>query len=165
MKTIISVLFVSVLAGSYAFTGGRTDFKTGDTEILLKQKVLFELLQHPYQPGVSVYKPDYLSIVQSFDFEHNFDHFNNVDAVKEFWYFYKKGLMPYNELFSIYNEQHRRQAIALFHVFYYAKGNIFFFIVILIWFSVFIRWALDSESLKFFSIWNFILFPNPRSIP
>lgn len=126
MKTIISVLFVSVLAGSYAFTGGRTDFKAGDQTILQKQKVLFELLQHPYQPGVSTYKPEFLNIVQSFNFEQYYDHFNNVDAVKEFYYFYKKGLMPFNELFSIYNEYHRKQAIALFHVFYYAKGTILF---------------------------------------
>lgn len=126
MKTILSVLFVSVLAGSYAFTGGRTDFKTGNAELLNKQKVLFELLQHPYQPGVSIYKPEYLSLVQSFDFEHSFDHFRNVDAVKEFYFYYKKGLMPFNELFSIHNEHHRRQAIALFHVFYYAKGIILF---------------------------------------
>lgn len=122
MKTIISVLFVSVLAGSYAFTGGRTDFKTGDTEILQRQRLLFDLLQHPYQPGVSIYKPDYLNVEQSFDFENYYEHYNNVDAVKEFVYFYKKGLIPYNELFSIYNEYHRRQAISLFHVFFYAKG-------------------------------------------
>lgn len=131
MKTIISVLFVSVLAGSYAFTGGRTDFKTGDTQVLQKQKALFELLQHPYQPGVSIYKPEYLSIVQSFNFEQSYDHFNNVEAVKEFYYLYKKGLMPFNELFSIYNEYHRRQAISLFHVFYYAKGITVFLILLL----------------------------------
>lgn len=123
MKAIISVLLLSALAGSYAFIGGRTDFKNADKDALNKQKVLFELLQHPYQPGVSVFKGEYLNIANSFDFEQNFNNFNNVEAIKEFYYMYKKGLMPYNQLFSIYNMRHRRQAIALFHVFYYAKGT------------------------------------------
>lgn len=126
MKTILSVLFV--LVGAYAFTGGRTTFKTGDKDVLIKQKVLFNLLQHPYQPGVSIYPQEYYNIMQSWDFEHSWELFRNVNAVKEFWYIYKKGLMPFNELFSIYNENHRRQAIALFHVFYYAKGISFFII-------------------------------------
>lgn len=122
MKTILSVLFVSVLAVA-AYPGGQTNYKTGDKDVLAKQKVLFELLQHPYQPGVSIYKPEYFETVKNFNFEQNFELFHNVDAVKEFWFYYQKGLMPFNELFSIFNENHRRQAIALFHVFYNAKGN------------------------------------------
>lgn len=120
MKTILSVLFVSVLAGSLAYPPSS---KTADKSLLAKQSVLFELLQHPYQPGVSIYKPEYLNIVKSFDLENNLNLYKNVEAVKEFVLFYKKGLIPYNELFSIYVEHHRRQAIALFHVFYYAKGK------------------------------------------
>lgn len=138
MRTIISVLFVSIVAGTYAFGGpyggqysGQTagqfseqaNFKYADKDVVEKQALLFELLQHPYQPGVSIYKPEYLNIVNSFDFERSYEYFRNVDAVKEFFYFYKRGLIPFNELFSIYNQKHRQQAIALFHVFYYAKGN------------------------------------------
>lgn len=132
MKTIISVLFVSILAGSLAFRHGSTDYKYADKDTLAKQSVIYELLQHPYQPGVSIYKPEYLEIVNAFDFEHSYDLFRNVDAIKEFYYYYKKGFIPYHELFSIHHEHHRRQAIALFHVFYYAKGEfltkfVFFF--------------------------------------
>lgn len=126
MKTIISILFISALAGSFAFIGGRTDFKNADKDILQKQKVIYEVLQHPYQPGVSIYKQDFLNIVNGFDFEQYYGNFKNADAVKEFYHMYNKGLMPFNELFSIYNKRHRRQAIALFHVFYYAKGNFHF---------------------------------------
>lgn len=124
MKTILSVLFV-LIVGAYAFTGGRTTFKTGDKDVLIKQKLLFEVLQHNYQPGVSIYKPEYLTIVQSFDIEKSFNLYTNVDAVKEFWFMYKKGLMPFNELFTLYNVNHKRQAIALFHFFYYANGMSF----------------------------------------
>jgi len=88
---------------------------------LRKQAKLLELLQHPYQPGVSIYNPSYLNIVNSFDLERDLELYNNVNAIKEFVLFYKKGLIPYNELFSIYNDVHRQQAVALFHVFYYAK--------------------------------------------
>lgn len=125
MKAIISVLFVSIIAGSYAISSypSGNNFKNADKEFVEKQTKLFELLQHPYQPGVSIYKPEYLNIVNTFNVEKNYDYFTNVEAVKEFFYFYKKGLIPYNELFSIYNEYHRQQAIALFHVFYYAKGE------------------------------------------
>lgn len=123
MKTILCVLFVSIAAGTYAFTGGRTDFKAASAEIVEKHKLIYELLQHPYQPGVSIYKPELLNIVKSFKFEENYEKFSNVKAVKEFYHFYNTGLMPFNELFSIYNEHHRRQVIALFHVFFYAKGN------------------------------------------
>lgn len=125
MKAILSVLFVSILAGSLAFRTGSTDYKYADKDVLAKESVIYELLQHPYQPGVSIYKPEYLDIVNAFDFEKSYSLFTNVDAVKEFYYFYKKGLIPYNELFSIYHEHHRRQAISLFHVFYYAKGEFF----------------------------------------
>ncbi|XP_055316928.1 larval serum protein 2-like [Sitodiplosis mosellana] len=121
MRTIISVLFVSILAGSYAFYSDPTHFKNADNNVLSKQALLFELLQHPHQPGVSIYKPEYSNIVNAFDLEHSYELFRNTDAIKEFYFFYKKGLIPYNELFSIYNDHHRQQAIALFHVFYYAK--------------------------------------------
>lgn len=125
MRTIISVLFVSIFAGSYAFYSDHAHFKNADKDILSKQAVLLELLQHPYQPGVSVYKPQYLDIVHSFNFENSYDKFQNTDAIKQFYHMYKHGLMPFNELFSIYNKKHRQQAIALFHVFYYAKGKCF----------------------------------------
>lgn len=124
MRTIISVLFVSLFAGSFAFYSDQTHFKDADRDVLNRQSLLLELLQHPYQPGVSIYKPEYLNIVNSFDFERSYPLFNNVEAVKEFYFLYGKGLIPYNELFSIYNEYHRKQAIALFHVFYYAKGEL-----------------------------------------
>lgn len=128
MKAIISVLFVCIFAGSFAYQtnfGGQNNFKYAENDFVQKQSLLFELLQHPYQPGVSIYKPEYLNIVNLFEqnFEKNFQLYRNEDAVKEFFFLYKKGLIPYNELFSIYNEYHRQQAIALFHVFYYAKGK------------------------------------------
>lgn len=127
MKTILSVLFVSVLAGSFAYPPSS---KVADKDVLARQKVLFELLQHPYQPGVSIYnRPEYLDIVKSYSIESNLNLYTNVEAVKDFVLFYKKGLIPYNELFSIYVEKHSRQAIALFHVFYYAKGKILYSIV------------------------------------
>lgn len=124
MKTIISVLFVCVLLGPYAVVGGPTDLNNAEKDVLHKQKALFELLQHPYQSAASIFKPEHLNIVKSFDFEKSYDSFNPdaVDNVKEFYHMYKKGLMASDELFSIYNYNHRRQAIALFQVFYNAKG-------------------------------------------
>lgn len=125
MKAIISVLFACVLLGSHAVIGGPTDHNSAEKDVLHKQKALFELLQHPYQSAASIFKPEHLNVVKSFDFEKNYDSFHPdaVDNVKEFYHMYKKGfLMPSDELFSIYNYNHRRQAIALFQVLYNAKG-------------------------------------------
>lgn len=126
MKAIINVLCLGAFLGPYAAIGGPTDLRNAEKDVLDKQKALFELLQHPHQPGVSIFKPEHLDIVKSFDFEESYDSFHPdaVDNVREFYQMYKKGLLiPSNELFSIYNYNHRRQAIALFHVFYNANGE------------------------------------------
>lgn len=119
MKTFVSVLFVSIIVGTWAFTT-RTDHNA-DKDALTRQAFLFEFLQHSYQPGVSVFSQKYLTIAQSYNIDQSYDLYKNADAVKQFMYYYKKGLIPFNELFSIYNPYHRDQAVALFHVFYYAK--------------------------------------------
>lgn len=54
-------------------------------------------------------------------FEDNYNLYTNVEAVREFVTYHKTGLLPMNEIFTIYNEHHRDQVVALFHVFFYAK--------------------------------------------
>lgn len=126
MRTIISVLFVSIfIAGSFAYYTDPSHFKNADNDVLHKQAFLLEILQHPHQHGEYIYKPEYLNIVKSFNFENYYDHFSNQDAVKEFYYLYQHHPIPYYEEFSIHDKLHRQHAIALFHVFHYAKGEFF----------------------------------------
>lgn len=113
MAAILGVLFVAALAKSSELS----------SKYLQTQSVILETLRHPYQPGVCIYKPEYLNIVNSFDFEKNAHSFSNVDAVKDFYNIYKKGLIPTTETFSIYNERHRNEAFALSNLFCSAEGK------------------------------------------
>lgn len=113
MESILGVLFIGTLAKSSELT----------SQYLQTQSLILEILRHPYQPGVCIYKPEYLQIVNSFDFEKNAHSFSNVDAVKEFNNIYKKGLIPTTETFSIYNERHRNEAFALSNLFCSAEGK------------------------------------------
>lgn len=47
--------------------------------------------------------------------------FQNQTAVKQFLSYYRQGLLPRGEIFSVFNEYQLQQAIALFNVFYYAN--------------------------------------------
>lgn len=121
-----------VLAGLVALSCGylipeRKVKSFEDTTFLYKQRAILELLQHVHQNDVM---PTLYEDAMLWRFEDNFDLFTNVDAVKEFYDFYKLGLLPMNEIFTIYNEYHRDQVIALFHVFYYAKDFETFFKVL-----------------------------------
>lgn len=51
----------------------------------------------------------------------------NPQAVKEFSYYYRQGLLPRGEIFSEFYEPQLKQAIALFKVLYYAKDYDTFF--------------------------------------
>lgn len=113
-----------VLAGLVALTCGyyvpekKVQTYETDKDFVYKQKSILYLLQHVHQNEVFVKQFEQSKL---WNFEDNYSYFNNVDAVREFVNYYEAGLLPMNEIFSIYNEYHRDQVVALFHVFYYAK--------------------------------------------
>lgn len=49
------------------------------------------------------------------------DSFTDPKYVKEFLHFWKEGFLPRGEVFSIFYEHQKEEAVALFNVFYYAK--------------------------------------------
>ncbi|KAJ6638512.1 Larval serum protein 2 [Pseudolycoriella hygida] len=113
-----------VLAGLVALSCGYivvdqkvNTYKT-DTDFLYKQKVILQLLQHVHQNEVLLKLWDEAKL---WKFEDNYNYFTNVEAVQEFVTNYKRGLLPMDEIFTIYNTYHRDQVVALFHVFFYAK--------------------------------------------
>lgn len=120
MKTISSVLFVCVLTGSFAVPPSS---ETAKKSLLEKERVLLELLQYPHQPGESIYEPEYLKIVNSFDMKSHINEYNDFGAVTEFMRLSNKGLIPYDESFSIYIENHRQEATALSNVLYSSKSK------------------------------------------
>jgi len=112
-----------VLAGLVAVTCGFFVFerkvKTSDTaEFVNKQKSILEVLQHIHQNEILIklYEESKL-----WHFEDHYDLFKNVEVVRNFITVHKDRLLPMNEIFTIYNEDHRRQTISLCNVFYNAK--------------------------------------------
>lgn len=123
MESISIILFVSALLIYRASASNFSNIATVDKSFFNKPNFLFEMLQHVDQPAVCIYNKEYLDIANSFDFEHSFSLFTNIDAVNEFYRFYKKSLTAAKETFSIYNENHRREAFALSDVLCSAKGK------------------------------------------
>lgn len=119
MKAIFLVVFavLATLASGYVVVP-ESKVKYADKDFLFKQKAIFEVYQHVHQHEVhtALYEDS-----KNFNVEEHYDYYTNVEAVKEFVYFYKHGMLPFDEVFTIFNDEHREQAIALFNFFYYAK--------------------------------------------
>lgn len=122
----MKLIAVFIVACAVAVASGgvhktKTPTKFVDETFLLKQKAILHLLQHVHQKDIYT---DEKWLTENEFFINDFDYttkFTNVEAVTEFLNFYRSGMLPRGEVFSIMNEIHRRQVIALFHLFYYAK--------------------------------------------
>ncbi|XP_053693940.1 hexamerin-1.1-like [Sabethes cyaneus] len=114
----VLVLATALVLASAAFVPSTSQVKYADKEWLHKQEDLLLLFRHLYQKD---WNPQLVAYAKNFAVKSSFHLYNNVDAVKEFWTYYEHGLLPKGEVFSVFNEVHREQAVALFHLFYYAK--------------------------------------------
>ncbi|XP_055616584.1 hexamerin-1.1-like [Toxorhynchites rutilus septentrionalis] len=117
MRSILAVTVVCLFAtasGSYM----TKDVTYADKPLLVKQKAILEIFQHVHQPELHT---TLWEDSKKYDVEQNIDHYTNQEAVKEFIRYYKHGLLPMEQIFSINNEHQREEVIALFHLFYYAK--------------------------------------------
>jgi len=94
------------------------DVKYAEQPVLVKQKAIFEVLQHVHQN--EVFEKLYEEANQ-FKLSNFKQHFTKPEVVDEFYRFYEYGMLELNEVFSIMNKEHREEVIALFHLFYYAK--------------------------------------------
>lgn len=118
MRSISLILLLGAVTLACGFSVSPKPAKIADKDFLLRQRSILELLQHVTQYEVL---PQFYEESKTFRIEDNYDYYTNVEAVREFVRLYNYGLLPFNEVFSIYNDFHREQAIALFHAFYYAK--------------------------------------------
>lgn len=118
MKYSISILlFAASWAAVSCAVPGHTS-RNADPAFLVKQKALLELVQHTRQYDL---QPSLHAIADSWKFEEHYNEYTNVEAIKQFVRQYEHGLIGRDEVFNIYNPEHRNQVIGLFHVFYYAK--------------------------------------------
>uniref|UniRef100_A0A182VZG2 Uncharacterized protein n=1 Tax=Anopheles minimus TaxID=112268 RepID=A0A182VZG2_9DIPT len=119
MKGITVVALVSLAALAAGYVVAPEDKVTyADKDFLVRQKQMLEVFQHVHQHEVHT---ELWEVSKAYDIEKHYDQYSKVEAVKEFVALYKHGLLPFDEIFSVFDDHHREQAIALFHVFYYAK--------------------------------------------
>lgn len=114
---------VLALAGLVAFAASAYvphthQVKYADKDFLHKQEDIFALFRHIYQPE---YNQQLATYAKAFDVKANIGKYTNKEAVNEFIVLFEHGLLPKGEIFSILDEVQREQAIALFHIMYYAK--------------------------------------------
>lgn len=118
MRTFSVLVSLGLLALVCGYSVPGKLVKTADNDLLHKQKLIFELLQHFHQNDVL---PKLYDDIKAYHFDEHYDYYNNVDQIKEFVQLYKTGLIGFDEHFSIFNEYHRRQFLAYFRVVYNAK--------------------------------------------
>ncbi|GJQ73639.1 hypothetical protein Trydic_g13982 [Trypoxylus dichotomus] len=122
MKTvlILSALFYIIFASKaeVKLLKQQRNVKQSVKEILQLEKVILKLFRYVDQPD---YYDDQKEIAVNYDIEDHIDSYQNSQAVREFWDLNRLGFLPKDDVFSIFNERHRREAISLFKILYYAK--------------------------------------------
>uniref|UniRef100_A0A182KE62 Hexamerin A n=1 Tax=Anopheles christyi TaxID=43041 RepID=A0A182KE62_9DIPT len=122
MRTFaLFVLGATLAVASAAFVPSTSQVKYAEKEWLHKQEDLLLLFRHLYEKD---WNPQLVAYAKNFHFKESadlFQHEPTVQWAKKLWSYYEHGLLPKGEVFSVYDEVHREQAIALFRVLYHAK--------------------------------------------
>lgn len=119
MKAIFLVTFavVASLASGYVVVPAKKEL-TADKPFLTKQKAILEVFQHVHQKEIHT---TLWTDSKAYKIEEHYDSYTNVEAVKEFVTLYNHGLLGFDEIFTVMNEEQRDEVAALFNIFYYAK--------------------------------------------
>ncbi|XP_043280053.1 arylphorin subunit alpha-like [Venturia canescens] len=120
-----TVLVLLGLAIATATASEYYDTKTTDKDYLLKQKQIFNLIYHVPQPDIV--NPELYKLGQAWNIEEKMDFYANKEAVQDFLKFYRSGMLPRGEMFSVYYPKLMKESYALFRIFYYAKDFDTFF--------------------------------------
>ncbi|XP_050087151.1 larval serum protein 2-like [Anopheles aquasalis] len=118
MRSILAITVLCLWAGAATGHYMTKEVKYADKPFLTKQKAILEIFQHVHQAELHTHLWDEQ---KSFDLAAYKEHFTKPAVVDEFLHLYHHGMVPMEEIFAVYNEYHREQAVALFHLFYYAK--------------------------------------------
>ncbi|XP_052902340.1 hexamerin-1.1-like [Anopheles moucheti] len=122
MRTfVVFVLGATLALAAGAFVPSTSQVKYAEKEFLHKQEDLLLLFRHLYEKD---WNPQLVAYAKNFHFKESaelFQHEPTVQWAKKLWSYYEHGLLPKGEVFSVYDEVHREQAVALFRVLYHAK--------------------------------------------
>ncbi|GJQ73640.1 hypothetical protein Trydic_g13983 [Trypoxylus dichotomus] len=117
MKTILLLLALIAFVGAGQEEQLRQQYASGDNVPVERQKDILQLFRFVNQPS---YYKNYIQIAQSFPVQ-NEQLYTKPEVVKEFFDIYSNYLISRDAVFSLYNDEHLEQAIALYNLFYYAK--------------------------------------------
>lgn len=118
MKTsIVVALALVTLAAGYVVVPEK-EIKYADQDFLMKQKAILEVFQHVHQKEVHT---KLWTDSKTYKIEENYEKYTNIEAAKEFIKLYNHGMLGFDELFTVMDEDLVKEVQALFNVFYYAK--------------------------------------------
>ncbi|XP_066999956.2 hexamerin [Anabrus simplex] len=115
MRTTVLALAIFAVAAASVYP---TERRVADKEYLLKQKYILQLFVRVHQPNMYT---ELKTIGDNYDIEANLNKYQDARVVKDFIAYYKKGLLPRGEIFSVLYQPHMEQAIKIFDLFYSAK--------------------------------------------
>ncbi|KAB0790879.1 lantern octopamine-binding secreted hemocyanina [Photinus pyralis] len=90
----------------------------GDDIKLSQQRDVLDLFKYMHQ-RTSLKK--HVDIANTFSIKANIDKYTHPELVDEFLKLYEYGLLPMDEIYGLFYEEHLEEAAALFKVFYFAK--------------------------------------------
>jgi len=94
----------------------RTNIKIADKTFLTKQKFFLEILHSVHEP---LKFEEYLKDSNSYVTDKS--AYTEFEEVEEFFHTWKRGMLPREHIFSVFNEEQLSEAVSLFNFFYYAK--------------------------------------------
>nr|AVC68643.1 arylphorin subunit b [Spodoptera exigua] len=119
MKTVLVLAgLVALVMGSAVPHHHDIKLKPVEPQFVEYQKKILALFEHSKQLE---YHADYYKVGKDYDIEANIQNYSNKQAVDEFLLLYRTGTLPKYYPFSIFYQRMRDEAIALFHVLYFAK--------------------------------------------
>jgi hypothetical protein len=121
MKLSIILFACLALVAAESFTTIK-NVKVADKTFLTRQKFILEILHNVHEPlQIEEYLKDSTTYVTDKSAYLEFEH------VEEFFNLYELGFLPQGKIFSIFNEEHLKEAISLFNFFYYCKDYTTFY--------------------------------------
>jgi len=125
MKVTLVALFVGLCAVALATPileelhgVGYNQYKITDQGYLKWYKDVLRLFKYVHQP---THFKDHVDIAKDWHIENHLHAYTKPEVVKEFLHFYHMGMLPKDQIFSVFYDYQLKQAIALFKIFYYAK--------------------------------------------
>ncbi|XP_063829458.1 basic juvenile hormone-suppressible protein 2-like [Ostrinia nubilalis] len=92
-------------------------------DIKERQMFILKLLNHVLEPVM--YK-EIEDIGKNFNIEENIQLFTRTEVVKKFIHYYKLGMLPRGEIFTIHVDRQLKEVVSMFHMLYYAKDFVTF---------------------------------------